>query len=349
MIATVLKGVRDLGLVEKPIPIPKEGEVLVRVRAVGVCGSDVHGFEGLIPQRRKLGLIMGHEVAGEVEDGGDSSVWRKGDRVAVNPQVYCGDCYSCSRGWFHLCDRRLNLGSSMNTWFDGALCEYLAIPGRQLHRLPQKVSYGEGAVAEPASCAVHMIERGRLESGGTVVIIGTGTIGLIAVQVAAQMDPAKLIVVDKLDQRLTIAKKLGAEVLINPAKEDPVERIMAETEGRGADVTFEAAGLAITYDWAIRSLRKRGTLLALGFIDEQVPFDMRHLIFREITVVGSTGFTSEIDEALKLIGGGRVDVKPLITHEFSLEDAQVAFETASDPNAGAIKVMIYPDHSGLDA
>lgn len=343
MRAAIIKGPRRIEMEERPRPRPKMGEVLVHIRATGICGSDIHGFQGLIPDRRKPGLIMGHEAAGVVaETGPGASRWTEGDRVAIDPQIACGECTSCLRGWLHLCDNRLNLGSSMNVWYDGTLCEYIALPEKQLHLLPANVGFDEGAVVEPASCAAHIFNRQLLEVGSTVAVIGTGSVGLVAVQVAHAMATSKLIAIDRVPERLELAAGFGADVLIDSRVTDPVEGILAETGGRGADAVVEAAGLALTYDWAVKSVRKRGNVLALGYIDEQVPFPMRTLVFREITVVGCTGFTFESDRVLGLMAAGKIDVKPLITHEFSLDDVQKAYETATDPSTGAIKVMIHP-------
>jgi len=343
MRAAIFKGSGRMELEERPKPVARAGEVLVRIRAAGICGSDVHGFEGLIPDRRKPGLIMGHEAAGEVAETGDGvSRWKPGDRVAIDPQIPCGVCVSCLRGWRHICNNRINLGSAMNSWYDGTLCEFIALPEIQLHALPDDVGFGEGSVVEPAACAAHIFNRSLPEVGSSIVIIGTGTIGLIAVQVARAMGAARLVAVDRVASRLEMAAGFGADLLVDTGREDPVERILAETDGLGADVVAEAAGTALTYDWAVRSVRKRGSVLALGYVDERVPFPMRTLIFREINVVGCTGFTFESDTVLELMSRGRIDVKPLITHEFPLDRVQEAFETAADPASGAIKVVVYP-------
>lgn len=343
MRAAIIKGTREMVIEERPSPSPNDEEVLIRIRASGICGSDVHGFDGRIPDRRPPGLIMGHEAAGEVvEVGNGVRLWREGDRVAIDPQISCGICESCRRGWLHLCDNRINLGSSMNVFRDGTLCEYVALPELQIHSLPDDVSFNEGAMVEPASCAVHIFNRALLEVGSTVAIIGTGVIGLVAVQVARQMGVETLIAVDKSASRLEMASRFGADVLVDSSTEDPVERILAETGGAGVDAVVEAVGVKSTYDWCVRIVRKRGAVMAFGYVDEQVPFPMRSLIFREVSVVGCTGFTYESDKVLALIGQGKIDVKPLITHEYALSDVQEAFETAADPATGAIKVIVVP-------
>ena len=247
MKAAVIQGARSLVVEHRPDPTPGPGEVLVRIRSTGICGSDIHGFEGLIPDRRPPGLIMGHEAAGEIEQTGEGvEKWRAGDRVAIDPQVSCGACNSCLRGWGHLCDNRFNLGSSMLVFKHGTLCELISLPERQIHRMPDEVSYDEGAMVEPASCALHIFNRARLEVGAATVIIGTGAIGLIAVQVAKLMGGGKVIGVDRSAERLELARGFGADVLVNSSEEDPVDRILKETDGVGADAVVEAVGKSQT-------------------------------------------------------------------------------------------------------
>jgi 2-desacetyl-2-hydroxyethyl bacteriochlorophyllide A dehydrogenase len=204
------------------------------------------------------------------------------------------------------------------------------------------VSYDEAAMLDPAGCIVHVFNRFSLEVGSTVAIIGTGTMGLIAVQIAKMMGAAKVVAVDLSAERLELAAAFGADVRIDPAQENATERILDETDGRGADAVVEAVGIGKTYESAVEAVRKRGTVIALGYIDEKVAFPMRSLIFREIDVLGCTGFTVESDTVLELISQGHLDVKPMITHGFSLDRVQEAFETASDPASGAIKVMVHP-------
>ena len=343
MKVAVIRGVRDLSVEERPDPTPGRGEALVAIRSIGVCGSDVHGFDGLIPKRRKPGLIMGHEAAGEiVELGRDASAWRIGERVAIDPQISCGSCTSCELGLMHLCDRRINLGSSMLAFKDGALCEYIAISERQLRRMPEHVSYDEAAMLDPSACIAHLFNRFRMVLGSTVAVVGTGTMGLLAVQVAKIAGASKVIAVDISPSRLELARELGADITIDSSLENIPERILDETAGRGVDAAIEAVGISETYAACVESVRKRGTVVALGYIDEQVPFPMQTLIFKEIEVLGSTGFTFESETVLDLIGMGRLKVQPLITDSYSLDDVQVGFERASDPASGAIKVMIHP-------
>jgi len=343
MKAAVLKGTGRISIEERPVPKPAEGQVLVRVRASGICGSDVHGFEGKIPDRRPPGIVMGHEAAGEVAEVGDrSGVFRTGDRVAINPLIPCLECYPCRRGWFHICDAMITLGSAMRVFHDGTMCEYLTVPCRQLYRLPAGLSYEAGAAAEPAGNALHLLDRGVLELGSVVAVFGTGTIGLMAVQAARLAGARTVIAVDINPFRLGRAGEMGADITVNSRERDPVAAIREATEGRGADLAVESAGFAATYRQCVESVRKRGTVIALGFIEPDVTFPMRSVIYREVSIIGSTAFSHEIETVLALFASGRLDPAPLITHTFPLEAAQKAFETASDPGAKSIKVMIIP-------
>ena len=343
MKAAVFKGPGQLAVEERPVPEPAQGEILVRIRASGICGSDVHGFQGKIPDRRPPGLVMGHEAAGEVAGVGPrAGGWQAGDRVTINPLIPCYECYPCRRGWFHICDAMVTLGSAMRVFHDGALCEYITVPHRQLHRLPAGVSFETGAVAEPVSNAVHLLERGAPELGGVVAVFGVGAIGLSVVQVARLAGARKVIAVDINPFRLARARSLGAEVIVNALEMDPVAAIKEESEGRGADLAVEAAGFAATYRQCVDSVRKRGRVVALGFMEPEVTFPMRSVIYRELSIIGSTAFSHEIEAVLSLFAAGKLDPTLLITHRFSLESVQEAFETAANPASESIKVLVIP-------
>jgi L-iditol 2-dehydrogenase len=343
MKAAVLKRAGEIRIEERPAPKAGPGEVLVRIRASGICGSDIHGFQGKIPDRRPPGIIMGHEAAGEVaEVGAQAGCFKAGDRVAINPLIPCGECYSCRRGWFHLCDASVTLGSAMRVYHDGTMCEYIIVPYRQLHFLPAGVSYPAGAITEPAGNAVHLLDRGVLELGSVIAVFGAGTIGLLVVQAARLAGARKVIAVDINSFRLGRARDFGAEVTVDARERDPVQAIREETDGRGADLAVEAAGFSATYRQCAEAVRKRGKVIALGFAEPEATFPMRSVIYRELSIIGSTGFSHEFETALSLIASGKLDPAPLITHTFPLEEAQKAFETAADPGANAIKVMVIP-------
>ena len=343
MRAAIIEGTGKMSLIEAPTPEAGPGEVVVRVRAVGICGSDVHGFKGQSGKRRQPGLIMGHEAAGEVYEVGQGvSRWKPGDRVSIDPTAPCGQCVTCSRGWQHLCPHMTVIGSSMRSFKHGAMCEYVALRESQLYRLPDNLSYAEGAMLDPVGNALHIFNRAPSEIGETVVIFGAGVIGLMAVQVAKLRGAGKVIAVDIAPSRLELARQLGADVLIHSGESDPVEVIRRETEGMGADVLAEAVGLPITYDWAVQAARPRGTVLALGFHVDYIPIPIQPLLFKEVTLIGNTGFSIEQQTSLDVMSAGKIDVKPIITHEMDLSDVQQAFDMLASGSSEAIKIVLAP-------
>ncbi len=343
MKAAIIKGPLKIQIEERPIPTPDQGQVLVRIKSVGICGSDVHGFLGLSGRRRLPGLVMGHEASGQIEEiGSKVTGLAKGDRVAIDPQTVCGTCYACKRGWSNLCDNMSVIGSSMRNFKDGAMCEYMVLKASQLYKIPDNLSFSQAAMLDPVSNSIHVFNRSSMDIGDTVAVIGTGVIGLVLVQVAKLRGAGKVIAVDASEDRLKLAKALGADILVNSGSQNTVDTIMSQTSGRGADIVVEAAGLAVTYQNAVNSVRKRGHVLALGFRDAEVPIPIQPLLFREVTIIGNTGFVFEIEPFIDFVSSGKIDVKPIITHVFTLDQVQQAFEIAADPLSGAIKVMIAP-------
>jgi 2-desacetyl-2-hydroxyethyl bacteriochlorophyllide A dehydrogenase len=339
MNAAVLRGVRKISLEEMPIPSFKPTEVLVSVRSTAICGSDLHGFEGLIPQRRPIGLIMGHEFSGVIEKvGSQVSNLKPGDRVAIDPQVSCGTCFACAQGWRNLCDSVQVVGSAMRGYRHGANAEYVAVPAENAYVLPSSVSFPEAALAEPAGNAIHLIRRVGVQKGSNVVIIGAGAIGSIAVQVAKAYGAKHVTVIEPSRFKRELAERLGANVVINPKEEDVEAIVRKNTDGLGAEIILECCGVTATYQLAVRLARKRGVIGALGYVDETISFPMRPIIFNELSLVGSTGFYWPVDPALEMISSGRLNLSPLITHQFQLAQAQDAYETAG--HAEAIKVII---------
>ena len=341
MKTAVIRGPFKMEIEERSIPVITEREVLVRIKSVGICGSDVHGFLGISGKRRMPGLVMGHEASGEVEEvGSHVEGWKNGDRVTINPQQVCGYCNPCRRGWPHLCDNMSVIGSSMRNFKDGAMCEYIAISPNQLFKITDTMSFNEGSMLDPVGNALHVINRAPMEIGNIVAIIGTGVIGLLLTQVARIRGAGKVIAVDSNTQRLRLASDFGADRLINSRMENIVDAIMSETNGRGADIVIEAVGLAVTYQNAVNSVRKRGAVMALGFRNDEIPIPIQPLLFKEISLIGNTGFVFEIQSFIDFVSEGKINVKPIITHEFALEDVQKAFELLADETSSAIKVIL---------
>lgn len=324
-------------------PEPRPGEVLIRIRSVGICGSDIHPYMGDGLDRREPGIIMGHECAGEVvEVGTGVTRWKPGDRVAVNPQINDGTCPMCRKGFSHLCDHQLLIGSSMRGFLNGAMCEYIVMHEKQLYYLPEEVSYDYGTFLDPLGNAVHLINRGGVKLGDKVVIIGAGTIGLLAVQTARLAGAVKVIAVGRSDYKLEIAKKIGADVCLKSDDPEVLEKIKNETDGMGPDVVVEAVGVSTTYNLALMMCRKRGRVVALGFTRPELNINIQQIIYKELDVFGSTGYADECETTLEYLRKGMVNIEDVITHRLPLEKIKEGFDLLCSRNSGAVKVILNP-------
>ncbi len=341
MKAAILRGEKRIEIEDWLVPDFKENEVLVAVRSVAICGSDLHGFQGLIPLRRPIGITMGHELSGTVaEVGSKITNVKEGDHVAVDPQLSCGECHPCRQGWRNLCENVRVIGSAMRGYQHGANAEYVAVPGENVYKMPGNLSFDEAAMAEPVGNAIHLVRRTGVGKGANVVILGAGAIGSIVIQVAKGFGAKKVTVIEPSAFKRELAKKMGADETLHPDKDDIIEHIYRDTGGLGADIILECCGIDATYNMAIQLARKRGIVGAFGYLDEEVTFPMKPIIFSEISIIGSTGFYWPDDPALEMMADGRIDVKPLITHSFPLDNAQEAYELAEKPES--IKVVINP-------
>jgi len=245
-------GGKDIRIEDAPKPRIKRGEALIRVRAVGICGSELHVYEG-ISKRRVPPLVMGHEFSGEVaevEDGGCGNP--KGDRVAVEPIIRCGTCEQCARGRSNICSNMRLMGLHMT----GAFAEYVAVPAEKCYKIPDNVSFEEGSTAEPLSVGLHAVNRASIGLGDAVVVLGAGVIGLMSVQAAKIAGAAKVLVTDLFDYRLKLARKLGADAVINVKEEDPVKVVMELTDGKGVDAILEAVGIQKTMQQAMTMVKR---------------------------------------------------------------------------------------------
>ena len=242
-------------------PQIKDDEVLIRVKACGICGSDVHGMDGS-SGRRIPPIIMGHEASGVIETLGsavDSTVWKPGDRVTFDSMVYCGDCWHCRRGETNLCDNRMVLGVSCGDYRNhGAFAEFVAVPERILYKLPDPLSFEHAALTEAVSVAVHAVDLTPINLDDSAVVVGSGMIGLLVIQSLKAAGCGKVIAVDLDEERLALAKKLGATEIVKADSGDVPEAIRQMTEGRGADHAFEVVGMDPTLRTAIESTRKGG-------------------------------------------------------------------------------------------
>jgi L-iditol 2-dehydrogenase len=299
-------------------------------------------FAGKDIDRRRPGIVMGHEAAGIVEMPGEKVTgWKTGDRVAINPQIYCNDCIYCRTGAYNLCSNMLLIGSSKRKFLHGAMCEYICISEKQLLRLPDNVSYEEGALLDPVGNAIRVTRKGRIEIGANVVVLGCGTIGLLILQTAGIAGAGNVIAVSRSGKKSVLALAAGASHFVDSSnKEKALDEINEYTHGKGADVVIDAAGFDDTYDFAVSCSKKGGRIVALGYNGTHLNFPLTNLIFKEIQLIGSTGFAEESSLALEYLSKGRIRLDKIITNRFPLEKTQNAFEAVY--GGDEIKVIIKP-------
>ncbi len=343
----------DLRVVDVPTPEVGDVDVLVKVAAVGVCGSDIPRV--LQKGTYRMPLTIGHEFSGEVVKLGQRvDGWVVGDRVTVAPLIPCLRCHWCLQGAYHLCDDYDYLGSRC----DGALADFVRVPAANLVRLPEGVDFEAGAMADPAATALHGIWRGSLGPGDALAIYGIGAIGLFAVQWARLMGTREIVVVDVYDDKLQLAEELGATLTVNALVEDPVARIRAATGGLGADLVIETAALETTQLQAIRSTRKQGTVVLLGISGDSLALPapvvdkiMRH----EVNVTGSWNSNSqpfpgrEWFLSVDAMARGQLRCRPLISHRHALEEAPAVFAAIGRRDFSFNKVMFVLDGSAGQA
>jgi L-iditol 2-dehydrogenase len=343
MKALVLKEYRQFALEDFPVPTPQSDEVLVRVRACGICGSDVHGMDGS-SGRRIPPIVMGHEAAGAIEEIGSAvTSWKKGDRVTFDSTVSCGECWYCRRGEINLCENRRVLGVSCGEYRrHGAFAEFVAVPQRILYRLPDNLSFEQAAMVEAVSVAVHAVERTPLTLNSAVAVIGTGMIGLLVVQVLRARGCGKIIAIDLEESKLALATRLGATHTIKAGETDLQEKIRALTNGRGADAAFEVVGLSPTVKTAIESVRKGGSVTLVGNLKPQVDLPLQAVVTRELSLIGTCASAGEYPACLDLIASGKVNVTDFISATPPLAEGAQWFERLYAGEKGLMKVLLKP-------
>ena len=344
MKALVLQEYNHFELQEMPQPEIRADEVLVKVKACGICGSDVHGLDGSTG-RRQPPIVMGHEAAGVIaEVGHDVHRWQVGDRVTFDSTVYCGECPFCRRGKVNLCDNRRVLGVACDDYrMDGAFAEYVAIPQRILYRLPDALTFEHAAMVEPVSVAQHAVWRTPIRLNDTAVVIGTGMIGLLVLQVLRTSGCGTVVAVDIDQGKLDLAKELGADLTLNPNEGDVSEAIKQETGGRGADVAFEVVGTTTTLVSAVKSTGKGGTVTVIGNVSPEVAIPLQDVVARQISLRGSYASAGEYPTCLEMIAGGAVEVNPLISAVAPLSEGASWFDRLYKKEPGLMKVMLAPE------
>jgi len=353
MKALLLSEPSKLGVIHMPLPDPAPGEVLIRIAACGICGSDVHGYDGS-SGRRIPPLVMGHEAAGTVAALGDGvRQFAAGDRVTFDSTVYCGDCDYCLAGDVNLCDRREVIGVSCGDYRrHGAFAEYVVVPERIVYRLPDALAFAEAAMLEAVSVALHAVRQAALPGGETTLVIGAGMIGLLTLQAARAAGCSRVFIADVDPSRLALARQMGADQAINTAGSgtsgsgasgpDLIAEVHRLTGGKGVDVVFEAVGRNETVFAAIDSVRKGGTVVLIGNITPEVTLPLQKVVSRQIRLQGTAASSGEYPEAIELMRTGAIRVGPLITAVAPLEDGPQWFERLHRGEPNLMKVVLAP-------
>jgi len=325
-----------------PDPMVGDDEVLIRVKACGICGSDVQGFTGKTG-RRIPPLIMGHEAGIIEEMGCNVKGFEKDDRVCFDSTVYCIKCQACRKGLYNRCESRQVLGVSTPEFKrHGAFAEYVAVPYWIASKIPDNMSFVHSALLEPVSIGLHAANRTPILPDDTVVVIGAGTIGLFILQACRLRGVARVVIADINEFRLDVAKKLGADIIINPLKSDLREAIFKATENKGVDVTFEAVGYAQTFQDAVSVTKTGGHLVAVGNLEKIAEFNLQELVARELTFTGSYASSGEFCDCIDLVASGGINVEPLISDVLPLEDGPDAFERLLKAEENLLKIVLEP-------
>jgi len=342
MEALLLKQYKNLEMVEMPAPEIGPDDILVRVRACGICGSDVHGFDGSTG-RRIPPLVMGHEAAGEVAGtGGNVHDLHEGDRVTFDSTIYCGQCFYCLRGEVNLCENREVLGVSPGPYRrHGAFAEFVAVPRRIVYRLPDDLSYEHAALIEAVSVAVHAVSLGPAKPQSAVVV-GAGMIGVLAVQALRAAGCGQLMAIDVDEARLDQARKLGITAAINSRTADAPALVREMTDGRGVELAVECVGATDPIRTAIACTRKGGTVTLVGNFSPNIDLPLQEVVTRQLRLQGSCASSGEYPRCIELLASGEIQVGPLISAVAPLAEGPSWFDRLYRREGNLMKVILRP-------
>jgi L-iditol 2-dehydrogenase len=343
MKALLLSKYRQLEIADLPNPTPGPGELLVKVAACGICGSDVHGYDGS-SGRRIPPIVMGHEAAGRVAKVGPQVTgWAEGDRVTFDSTISCGACRYCARGEINLCDNRRVLGVSCSDYScAGAFAEYVIVPQRIVYRLPDALSFSEAAMLEAVAVAVHAVSLSKISSGDRALVLGAGMIGLLTLQALRAAGCSTVYIADVDASRLKLAKEVGATETLHATGDDLVSEVLRLTNNAGVDVAVEAVGIDATVCAAVNSVRKGGTVTLVGNITPEVTLPLQKAVTRQIRLQGSCASAGEYPKAIELLTTGAIKVKPLISAVAPLDDGPQWFERLYSREPNLMKVVLTP-------
>lgn len=322
---------------ERPVPELAPDEVLVKVKASAICGSDLHIARGLHPSA-PLPVTIGHEFSGDVaEVGSDVHSVKVGERVTVEPCIVCGKCDACRHGEYGYCE---HISFTYRNG-DGAMADYVVVKEPYVYQLPDYLTYETGALIEPLSVATHAVRRADIRLGETVLIIGAGAIGMMVAAMCRRSGAAEIIIADFSDQRLEMALQVGATVAVNSGREDLEAAVERITHGKGVDKSFECVGRESCLLQAIMTLKHNGTATVVGIYEKPpTQFPVSRLVTHEIKIQGAQGYCW--DFPIAIAAARDIPLEKFITHVFPLEQLQQALDTALDRNSGSIKVLLKP-------
>lgn len=343
MKALVLEGYNKLVYKDFPDPSVADDEVLIKVEAVGICGSDVHGMDGSTG-RRMPPLVMGHEAAGTIISlGSDVKKWKDGDRVTFDSTIYKLDDWYTRKGMYNLSDGRMVMGVSPGEYRrHGAFADFVNVPQHILYRIPDSVTFTEASMVEPVAVAAHAVELTPLDLNATAVVVGCGMIGLFVVQVLRARGCGSIIAIDLEDDKIALAKELGADTGFNPKRDDIRKEVRALTEGRGADVAFEVVGISASVLTAIDSVRRGATVTLVGNLDPVAEIPLQAVVTQQIRLQGSCAICGEYPAVLDMIARGEVNVEAILSAEAPLSEGALWFQRLYNKEAGLIKVVLKP-------
>lgn len=345
MKALVMNEYKKLSFEEVSKPQPKKGEVLIRLKACSVCGSDVHGFDGSTGRRRPP-VIMGHEAAGIIAACGEGVTrFKPGDRVTFDSTVYCNECPMCRIGKINLCSHRQVLGVSCEDYNrQGCFAEYVTVPEYILYSIPSNVTYVQASMIEPLSVAYHAATRTAIGPEDTVMVVGIGTIGLLTLQVVRSFGAKQIIAVDISDDRLALAKENGASAVVNSRDPEAVNQIRKVTEtGEGVAVAIDATGISATLNLCIESTKLDGKVILIGNLDRHTDFPLQYVVTHQISLFGSCASAGEYPACLDLISSGKVEVDRMISRSVPLKDGNEWMTRIYNKENGLTKLVFLCD------
>ncbi len=325
----------DVRLEEVPVPVIKPGEVLVKIKAAGICGSDVHFFEGSHPYKM-YPRIHGHELAGEIDQVGEGvSKVLPGDRVVIEPLLACGTCFPCRKGKYNCCVSLEVIGAHM----DGGFSDYLAVPANKVHLIPEGMPVDLAATAEPYTIGNHSTSGAKVSAGDTVLILGAGAIGLTAIDFA-KIAGARVLVAEMSEFRKEMVLKFGADFVIDPSKEDLLARVMEITNNEGAGIVIEATGVRSVMENTENLVAAGGTIVIAGLTNEKVAFTGINFTKREMNILGTRNSAGEFPAVIDAIASGKTHADLLITKKFTFSQIVEALEYTTKNMANEGKVII---------